>query len=137
MSFDNEHSQSHKCNANWHILIYCCCFLVLTHWANVDQVISLIKTNLWMLMHGHLTSYQRTLIRLLKMSTWTNLFLFTNSKSNKGEVINQHQGLNKNFIIFFLFFHFSRYILVLGPTNETIDKWSALGWSTYFVIAWT
>ena len=63
------------------------CFLVLTHWANADQVINLIKTNLWMLMHDHLTSYQSTLIRLLKVYTWTNLFLITNSKYDKCDVI--------------------------------------------------
>jgi len=59
------------------------------------------------------------------MSTWTNLFLLAKSKYDKCEVINQHQILNKNFVIFFLFFHFSKYILVLGLTNETIDKWFA------------
>ena len=79
-----------KCNSNWHILIYSQCFLLLSHWVNADQVVNLTNTNLWILMYDHLTSYKRTLIRLLKMLTWTNLFLFTNFKYDKCEVINQH-----------------------------------------------
>ena len=123
MSFDNEYSQSHKCNDNWHILIYCRYFLALTHWANADQVVNLPKTNLWILMYHHLTSYQRTLTQLLKMSSWTNLVLFTNSKYDKCEIINQHRGSNKNFSFFFLFLFFKVYFRI---GTHKWDNWQMI-----------